>query len=282
MRQSIEQLMTNDTPKVIVATSTLGQGVNIGISTVIISNTLLDRTRRVKVNDFWNIVGRAGRAFTDTEGKILYVIDKNKWLTPQIDMKNFYFDQINIEKAKSGIYKLLEFLFFESKNFGIDFEMFLELLAENIDLDKASDGIIEFTSIAEGIFDQIDDTLISMNMSNKSHLLENTSSWIDDVFRSSLAVIQASNREFSGNKVIEVLKARNQGLLKVVGGSENWKTIAISSVPVRASLEIDKRINEIVVYINEYRFSDLESSDFMRFIELLDYYVMSLPMAKKI
>ena len=31
VRQSIERLMTNATPKVIIATSTLGQGVNIGV-----------------------------------------------------------------------------------------------------------------------------------------------------------------------------------------------------------------------------------------------------------
>ena len=72
VRQSIERLISNGTPKVIIATSTLGQGVNIGVSTAIISNIYLDQKTLVDVKDFWNIAGRAGRAFTDTEGKILF------------------------------------------------------------------------------------------------------------------------------------------------------------------------------------------------------------------
>lgn len=127
VRQSIEKLMANDNPKIIIATSTLGQGVNIGVSTVIVSNVYLDESNTVKVNDFWNIAGRAGRAFTDTEGKILYAIDRNKsqWsIYNQIQMKEMYFQYGNIEKATSGLYLLLRYLFILSERFEIEYSLF--------------------------------------------------------------------------------------------------------------------------------------------------------------
>ena len=76
VRYSIEKLMRKERPRIIISTSTLGQGVNIGISTVIFSNVYIS-SEPIKFRDFWNIAGRAGRAFIDTEGKILYTIDKS-------------------------------------------------------------------------------------------------------------------------------------------------------------------------------------------------------------
>jgi len=55
VRQGIEKLMSNGNPKIIIATSTLGQGVNIGVSTAIISNIYFNRNEPLDVKDFWNI-----------------------------------------------------------------------------------------------------------------------------------------------------------------------------------------------------------------------------------
>ena len=74
VRLPLERLMRSEKPRVIIATSTLGQGVNLGVSTVIFS-TLYQGQNAITKRDFWNIAGRAGRAFVDHEGKILVAHD---------------------------------------------------------------------------------------------------------------------------------------------------------------------------------------------------------------
>lgn len=74
VRLPMERLMRKDKPLAIIATSTLGQGVNIGVSTVIFS-TIFQSDGQLKAREFWNIAGRAGRAFVDHEGKILVTVN---------------------------------------------------------------------------------------------------------------------------------------------------------------------------------------------------------------
>jgi replicative superfamily II helicase len=77
VRIAIERLMRSKPPLVIIASSTLGQGINVGISTVIVATPYYS-SDPISNRDFWNICGRAGRAFADTEGKILYTIDTTR------------------------------------------------------------------------------------------------------------------------------------------------------------------------------------------------------------
>lgn len=283
VRQSIEKLISNDSPKIIIATSTLGQGVNIGVSSVIVSNVHLDERNVVKVNDFWNIAGRAGRSFTDTEGKILYAIDSNKsqWsIKNQIELKEAYFKYDNIEKATSGIYLLLRYLFILAEKFEIEYSLFLELLSENKDSVEEHKAE-EFFYKADQFLELLDDTLISMDIMNDAHLLENPSSWIDDVFRSSLAFIQAKqDKSFSEEQMIEILKARNSGVIRLAGGEEKWYSIASSSVPLRANLAIEDRIDELLSYIRKYINSNQNFEDLLSLVQEIDIFIASLPISK--
>ncbi|HYE09278.1 MAG TPA: DEAD/DEAH box helicase [Patescibacteria group bacterium] len=283
VRQSIERLMSNGSPKIIIATSTLGQGVNIGISTVIISNVYLDQDLLVDVKDFWNIAGRAGRAFIDTEGKILYAICRDNdtyTIQKQIDLKNRYFQQENIEKAESGLFLLLRELFRISKKCGIDYELFLELLAENkepVDAEKAE----KFIELSSDLLDLLDDTLISMDIKNDVQGEQDCSAWIDDAFRGSLAYIQARrNAEFTHENVIDVLKARNKGVIKLAGPTQSWKAIACSSVPLKASIYIDQYLDELAESIQTYIQSAWDFEDLIELIKSLDSFIAYLPIEK--
>jgi hypothetical protein len=74
VRLPLERLMRSEKPRAIIATSTLGQGVNLGVSSVIFS-TIYQASTAITKRDFWNIAGRAGRAYVDHEGKILVAQD---------------------------------------------------------------------------------------------------------------------------------------------------------------------------------------------------------------
>ncbi len=75
VRREIEQAYRSGAIRVLCATSTLGQGVNLPAKTVIVSGTLRNRDDELPVRDFQNVAGRAGRPFRETEGHVILVAD---------------------------------------------------------------------------------------------------------------------------------------------------------------------------------------------------------------
>lgn len=71
IRLSVEYAMKNGLVRFVVCTSTLAQGVNLPIRYLIVSGTM-QGAERIKVRDFHNLLGRAGRAGMHTEGTIIF------------------------------------------------------------------------------------------------------------------------------------------------------------------------------------------------------------------
>lgn len=270
VKMYIERLMSNDSPKIIIATSTLAQGVNIGVSTVIISNVYLGKNITIDNKDFWNIAGRAGRSFVDTEGKILYAIDKdkNKWnVDEQIEKCCEYFNKNKVVRVESGVFLLLKELYYASRKYGIDYETFLELISENdfSGVDK------EFREFVENKFDLLDDTLLSLNIKYQSDKLEDSSAWIDEWFRETLIYISAKKyRAFNVEKVLQMLKSRNKGIIKMAGDSSNWSKYVNSSISLRMSIAISEILDEIIQKVIEYMNSNQSIEFLLDLIRYLD------------
>jgi len=70
-RWLIETLIRRGEVKVVCGTTTLAQGINFPIATVIVE-TLEKGDVRLTYQDFWNIAGRAGRALMDTVGVVAF------------------------------------------------------------------------------------------------------------------------------------------------------------------------------------------------------------------
>ena len=76
-RREVEALLHQRILKVTVASPTLAQGLNLSASVVLFSS--LHRNRGLlKGSEFANVIGRAGRAFVDTEGLVLYPLFEPK------------------------------------------------------------------------------------------------------------------------------------------------------------------------------------------------------------
>lgn len=72
VRRSVESDYNLGNLRVLVSTSTVGQGLNMPIKHLIVHSTIIGYAgtpQKVRVRDFWNIVGRAGRAGKETEGR---------------------------------------------------------------------------------------------------------------------------------------------------------------------------------------------------------------------
>ena len=81
IRLAVEYAMREDFVRFVVCTSTLAQGVNLPIRYLIVTS-VYQGMERIKVRDFHNLIGRAGRAGMHTEGSILFadpvIYDKRK------------------------------------------------------------------------------------------------------------------------------------------------------------------------------------------------------------
>lgn len=71
VKETIEELVRNNKIKIIFATTTLAQGMNFPINTVIFDTVKLRNKGNLSNAEFWNIAGRAGRAYKDKEGYII-------------------------------------------------------------------------------------------------------------------------------------------------------------------------------------------------------------------
>lgn len=71
LRLAVEHAMKEGHAKFVVCTSTLAQGVNFPIRYLIVSATQQGR-EKIKVRDFHNLMGRAGRAGMHTEGSVIF------------------------------------------------------------------------------------------------------------------------------------------------------------------------------------------------------------------
>lgn len=74
VKDGIEELIRKGYMKITFSTTTLAQGMNFPISSVIYSSTTLgggSDLKEMTSSDFWNIAGRAGRAYKEKEGYIV-------------------------------------------------------------------------------------------------------------------------------------------------------------------------------------------------------------------
>lgn len=170
VKKAIERDFRKRELQVIVATSTLAQGVNLPIKTVIIHSTFrhIDGTSvPIMAREYWNIAGRAGRAGEETEGLILHLCQ----------------DQRDVNRARS-------------------------YAARKTDLEPLKSALLEDLSrlAEERITDPtylqyLDADLLAMLV--EEDVEEVTDEWVDSRFSSTLAVRQA--RRY--NKDVSALNA---------------------------------------------------------------------------
>jgi superfamily II DNA/RNA helicase len=70
-RKEIERLLRDNVLKVTISSPTLAQGLNLS-ATAVIMHSLHRAGERIDVSEFKNVIGRAGRAYVDVEGIVLF------------------------------------------------------------------------------------------------------------------------------------------------------------------------------------------------------------------
>jgi replicative superfamily II helicase len=275
VRLPLERLMRSSKPRVIICTSTLGQGVNLGVSTVIFS-TLVQGGSYLTFRDFWNIAGRAGRAFIDNEGKVLIALNTNvdrgklRWARGVIEG---YLDKDNMDSAQSGLLIAISQLIQIANDQNIEFERLLQLVGEN-DISSLGD---ESAGI-DAKLDWIDDSLLSLHSIFNPNERDGSVEWVDDYFRKSLAFIQSEAAPETADKFLRIIKARVVGIINKVGQDRSfWRSIIKSGIPLNSDLEIEKKLEEIIGQIDDFVQSGQSLDDLIALSKSLEEMLADLP-----
>ncbi|MBP3367681.1 MAG: DEAD/DEAH box helicase [Treponema sp.] len=94
VRAAVENDYKNQKLKIMLCTNTVGQGVNFPIKNIIFYDITVGYKKGIgqipiSYRDFWNIIGRAGRAEKETEGNIIFIINSqtDKKITKSLSKK---------------------------------------------------------------------------------------------------------------------------------------------------------------------------------------------------
>lgn len=154
LRRAIEIDFRERKFRTIVATSTLAQGVNLPIRTVIIHSSrryVDDESIPLTISDYWNIAGRAGRAGQETEGTIIHIVNGSQ------DKEDYFYylkNRETLEPTYSALFKLLIRLI----NDGISDEETRKLLDPEILALLAEENSLEI--LEEKLKDILDESLV--------------------------------------------------------------------------------------------------------------------------
>lgn len=103
-RKQVERLLREGILKLTVSSPTLAQGLNLSATSLIFQGLVRDR-KTIDVSEFRNVVGRAGRAYIDIEGLVLYPMFDNHHKR-RLDWNNLIASSGGRE-MESGIFRLI-------------------------------------------------------------------------------------------------------------------------------------------------------------------------------
>ena len=128
-RKEVERLLRDNVLKVTISSPTLAQGLNLS-ATAIIMHSLHRHGETIKVSEFKNVIGRAGRAYVDVEGVVLFPMFKD------IAKKRFNWEalinDLGARNMESGLLRLVATLLSRmSACVGGDTDQLLEYVVNN-------------------------------------------------------------------------------------------------------------------------------------------------------
>lgn len=222
VRSSVEKDYRNGKLKVLLASNTVGQGLNFPIKNLIFYSLSINYVNNRMINisnrDFWNIIGRAGRAGKETEGKIIFVINSLN----DLRLYKSYTNKANIEEADSLFYKVI-------KNFHNDRiskntkDKLVETLSETYLIDLFTEEIIgtDYEDVINKIIDnslfkvQIEKDNLSLNPL-KSSFRKIFKKFEDNLSGEEVAIFKLSGFSYSSNLVIDEFVKNNLEELRVL------------------------------------------------------------------
>lgn len=264
MRCSVEYAMQKGKIGFLVCTSTLAQGVNLPIRYLIISNIYQGRDR-IKVRDFQNLIGRAGRAGIYTEGTVLLSETRvyNQRNNPYNNWKWMNYKQLlNSNQAEACTSELLAWLRVDD-----DMEEYLNGIVEIFEKHYAAgDFTVAINQFLESIMANKDEKTYSKASFMVSRMLYNVEAIesfllfylmdetydaskdeIHDIVEETLAYYLANSEE--RERLLHIVDLIGRFLVKAVDTAEKRNRYSKSLLGVRKEIEIEEWVNAHILDI---------------------------------
>ena len=128
-RKEVERLLRENILKVTISSPTLAQGLNLS-ATVVVMHSLHRSGELIEISEFKNVIGRAGRAYVDVEGIVLFPMFHNiekkrrKWKA--------LINNLGARDMESGLVRLvMELLSRMHASIGGDLDQLVEYVVNN-------------------------------------------------------------------------------------------------------------------------------------------------------
>ena len=211
VKQAIERDFREKRFQVIVATSTLAQGVNLPIKTVIIHSTSRhngEESIPLMAREYWNIAGRAGRAGEETEGMILHICQNTNDVRSAQSYAN---RKNNLEPLESALLKEL--------------------------VRQVGERIADDTS-----FQYLDSDMLALLV--EEDVAEVTDEWVTSVFESTLAANEARGKSLDVSAITQSLSGLLTSVLQRVPTSAARAIFSATGLCVESCQSMIKHIND--------------------------------------
>ncbi|MCK5146823.1 DEAD/DEAH box helicase [bacterium] len=247
VRTAVEDDFRNGNLTVLLSTNTIGQGLNFSIKNLIFYETQIgrinSRNKYIQYRDFWNIVGRAGRAGKETEGNIVFIINT------QIDRRLYdkFKNKDNIEQADSLFYKILNLLLENRVKYKKGFLTDLSTLSETYLLDLLTEEVIG-TEYEEIINKIIDNSLFKVQIEKHNLDIRPIKKGFKKIFKSfenetsfeQLETYRITGFSFRSNKIIDNFIEENKDDLELYVENDDFLSIVKLYLEMVTNNEIDE------------------------------------------
>lgn len=258
LRSSIEYAMQKGAIQFLACTSTLAQGVNLPIRYLIIP-TVYQSKERIKVRDFQNLIGRAGRAGIYTEGSIIlsetHVYSMRKDFFRQWKWLN-YKELLNCNQAEACTSELLAWLRVDD-----EMEEYLDTIIDIFEKHYVSgDFVKEVDNYLSDLIEAKEETynkakfIVTQMVNNIEaiesfllfYLIEDTyddsKDTIHDIIRETLAYYLATDDE--RKRLLHLVDLIGSFIVKTVATPDKRNRYSKSLLGVRKEIEIEQWIEE--------------------------------------
>lgn len=253
VRNAVEDDFRNGSLTVVLSTNTIGQGLNFPIKNIVFYETQIDRKNNQNIyiqnRDFWNIVGRAGRAGKETEGKIVFIMNS----TNDRKLYSTYTNKDNLEEAQSLIFKVLDALL-EGRITPDVFSNYVSILSETYLLDLVSEESIG-TEHEEVISSILNNSLFKTQVDKRKIDIGAVKTEFRKIFKSfeseasfqEISKYRITGLSFSSNRIIDSFIEVNKDSIQELIGQDDWigisdfflKLISENDIPEMSERKLD-------------------------------------------
>lgn len=271
VRKAVENDYRNGSLRILISTNTIGQGLNFPIKNLIIHSLDIDARidLKIKVGEFWNIIGRAGRAGKETEGQIIFLVlsstDEEKFTT--------YTNKNNIERIYS-IFSLMIRLRLKSTTYSkSDFISDLEELSEPFILSLLTEEMVE--SEDEKLIERIiDNSLFKIQVADISPIRKGFKKIVKNIRQSipeqqRLDAFATNGFNLKSNCSLEIYIENNIENLKIIIEKDDHQTLLLEILKSLDDMDINEvqfdekleKLNGVISSIYEFLIAWIEGVD---------------------